>query len=121
LTSTSSSFVLAWTTDASDRLLITYSTISELSTRLPAGNAQSSLTHLVVSIRDRADCVTEVNISSVHVQPDTMAINSLLQSGTNPSTSGNQVIISQVIIGVSQQINNLNNENIQQAASGNFQ
>jgi hypothetical protein len=100
--------------------------MSSLSTLLPAGERDSSIVHLVISISDRLDCVTEFNILSVHVRPDTTAIDNLLQSGTsslanNPIvqllSSGNQATIGQVIIGVSQQVNNLNSDNIEQATS----
>lgn len=110
-------------------MLISYSPASSIQTRLPAGDRQTSLLHLLVSIRDQLECVTEVNISSVHVRADTVAINSLIESMTSLSSqstnnalvqllsSGNQNTVGQVISAVSQQVNQLNSDNINQASA----
>ena len=120
--------VSAWTNEQStERLTIGYSPVSTLSVRLPSGNGQASSVKLLVLIRDLLDCVTEVNISSVTVSPDTISIDRLINdlhsspTGLTASplvqllSSGNQNLVSQVITAVSQQLNSLNTDSIDQA------
>ena len=75
--------VAAWTGDDESvdpgRLLIGYSSLSRLSIRLPSTDRRrASTVHLHVLIRDLLDCVTEVNISSVLVSLDIVAIDRLI-------------------------------------------
>ena len=111
-------------------MLISYSPASSIQTRLPVGDRDTSLLHLVVSIRDQLDCVAEVNISSVHIRADTIAINGLIEGMTSLSSqstnnalvqllsSGNQNTVGQVIASVSQQVNRMNSDNINRASAG---
>ncbi|CAF4314121.1 unnamed protein product, partial [Adineta steineri] len=106
-----------------------YSLISTFQVRLPLGDDQTSLVHLTVYIRDTLDCITKFNLSSVTVISDSIGIMNLIndiqnasnQLTTNPIiqllASGNQNIVGQVITSLSQQFNNINNENINQAVS----
>jgi hypothetical protein len=108
--------------------MIGYSPLSTLSIRLPSNSRrQASTVHLRVLIRDLLDCFTEVNISSVLVSPDNFATDRLLndiQSSSGELTnnplvqllsSGNQNLVSQVITAVSQQMNTMSTDNIDQA------
>ena len=65
---------LVWTSDPSKQIFVAFSTISTFEVRLPAGDDQTSLLHLIVSIRDTSYCTTELNMSSIHVRPDSLGI-----------------------------------------------
>jgi hypothetical protein len=116
---------LAWTSDPSERMIIAFSSISTFQVLLPAGDDQTSLLHLTISIRDTLYCLTELNISSVNVIPDSAGIsnliNSLQNSTNNPIVqllaSGNQNIVGQVITSLSQAFNQMNSKSIDQAVS----
>ena len=113
-------------------MMIAFSMLSVLQVRLPAGDDQRSVVHLVVSIRDQLDCTTEYNLSSVIVTPDSVGINDLInniQSSSNEITnnpivqllaSGNQNIVGQVITSLSQQFNKMNSESLDKAVSSKF-
>ena len=119
--------LFAWTNDQSERVMIGYSIVSIFTVRLPAGNDRNSLLNVIVHIRDSVDCVREVNISSVIVSVDSMAINQLLDSlqttsserNQNPLvqllSSANQNVVGQILTSVSQEFNRRNTENLQQA------
>jgi hypothetical protein len=116
-------------------MMIAFSPLSTFQVRLPAGNDQTSLIHLIVSIRDTLDCIAEYNMSSVSVVPDSAGINDLinsLQSSSSSNTitnnpivqllaSGNQNTVGQVISSLSQQFNKKNNENMNNAVSSKFE
>jgi hypothetical protein len=109
--------------------MVAFSPVSILEVRLPAGDDQTSLLHLIVYIRDFADCLTEYNISSVTVVPDSVGINNLINNVQSSSTgitnnpivqllaSGNQNIVGQVLTSVSQQFNKMNGQNQDKAVS----
>ncbi|CAF4173255.1 unnamed protein product, partial [Adineta steineri] len=121
--------IYSWTNNLSEQTIIAYSLISTFQVRLPLGDDQTSLVHLTVYIRDTLDCITKFNLSSVTVISDSIGIMNLIndiqnasnQLTTNPIiqllASGNQNIVGQVITSLSQQFNNINNENINQAVS----
>jgi hypothetical protein len=120
---------LAWTNDPSQTMIIAFSPVPTFQVRLPAGDNRASLVHLIVNIRDTLDCITELNISSVSVTPDTVGIANLINdiqgssvgATTNPIVqllaSGNQNIVGQVIASLSQQFNQMNSENLNTAVS----
>ena len=101
--------------------------------RLPAGQVNNSVLSLSASIRDRLDCLTEVNLSSVVVVADSSEIDELVRSvlvsasssaSVNGSTSnslsrvlasGNQNAVGQVITLLSQQFNQINAQALQTA------
>ena len=126
-------FELAWTTDPSKRMIIGFSPISIIQVRLPAGNDQTSLLHISASIRDTLDCITELNILSISVIPDSVGISNLvndLQSSSNVITnnpiaqllaSGNQNTVGQIIISLSQEFNKMNSECIDKAVLSKYQ
>lgn len=113
--------------------MIAFSSLSTFQVRLPVGNDQTSVLHWIIRIRDTLECVTESNISSIYVLPDSTGIKDLisdLQSTSsntattiNPITqllaSGNQNTIGQVISSISQQFNTRNNESMNNAISSN--
>jgi hypothetical protein len=122
---------LAWTTDPSQRMIIAFSPLSTFQLQLPAGNDQTSLLYLSVSIRDTLDCIAEANVSFVSVIPDQAGIANLIndfQSSSNEITanptvqllaSGNQNTVSQIISSLSQQFNKMNSENVDTAVLSN--
>ncbi|CAF1272127.1 unnamed protein product [Adineta ricciae] len=107
-----------WSTDPSDTMINAFSSISTFQVRLPAGTIS-----LIVHIRDKADCVTEYNIStSVVVLPDSSEITSLIKSTTHNYinklfSSGNQNLIGQIITSISIQFNSMSYANINNAIS----
>ena len=71
---------VGWTGDSKDRTIIAFSPLPTLQIRLPAGDINTSLLHLSVAIRDKMDCVTRVNLSSVLVTTDSNEIREFLRS-----------------------------------------
>jgi hypothetical protein len=99
--------------------------MSTFDIQLPAGDVMN----LIVHIRDTFECITEYNMSSVSVIPDTTVINNLinnLQVSTNAANNnpivqllagGNQNTVGQVITSLSQIFNKMNTQSIQNAVS----
>ena len=89
-----------------------FSPLSTFDVRLPA--ASSASLALRVVIRDKRDCVTEQNLTSIVVQPDWTFLNDLLTSPTNslPAllSAADQNTLGQVISSVSQQMNEQNGQ-----------
>lgn len=77
--------------------MIGFTLFPELELRLPAGNENTSLVHLVVYIRDTLDCITEYNLTSVTVALDTEGINNLIGNFRLSTTSVNNDPIMQVL------------------------
>lgn len=98
-----------------------FSSVSTFQVRLPAGTIS-----LIVHIRDKADCVTEYNIStSVVVQPDSSEITSLINDTTHNYinglfSSGNQNLIGQIITSMAMQFNSMSDANINNAISSKY-
>ena len=113
-------------------MMIGFSPVSTFQARLPAGDDQTFLLNIMVSIRDQLDCITEYNLSSITVRPDEEGIQNLISSfqsstsdlNNNPIiqllTSGNQNTVGQVITSVSQEFNKMNSESVDQAASSEY-
>jgi hypothetical protein len=109
--------------------MIAFSAFSVFQVRLPAGDDQTSILNLIVYIRDQLDCITEYNMSSIIVTPDSVGINDLINAIQSSSTgitnnpivqllaSGNQNIVGQVITSISQQFNKMNSQNLEKAVS----
>ncbi|CAF4156054.1 unnamed protein product, partial [Adineta steineri] len=84
---------------------------------------------LFVYVRDLAGSVTQVNISSVNVIADSVTINDLIDKITNLSStitnnpivrllsSGNQNVVGQIMTSLSQEFNQINNDNLDKAIS----
>ncbi|CAF4267029.1 unnamed protein product, partial [Adineta steineri] len=121
--------ILAWTTDISQRTLIAFSSEYNFQVQLPAGDNETSLLNLVVYVRDLVGSVTQVNISSVNVIADFVIMNDLIDKITNSSStmtnnpivrllsSGNQNVIGQMFISLSQEFNQMNTENLDKVIS----
>ena len=61
---------------------------------MPMGDSNSTLLHLIVRVRDIFDCVTEMNMSSISVLPDTINITefmSVVQSSFNNTVNNNRI------------------------------
>lgn len=100
-------------------MLVAFSPISTFQVRFITGNLT-----LLVYIRDTFDCISEYNISSsITVLPDSSGINDLMNNMQNSMirllSSGSQNTIGQLIISLSQQFNQMNNDNINKAISSN--
>jgi len=120
---------VGYTTYRSDQMIIAFSFVSEFEVRLPVGNENTSLLQLVIYIRDTFDCITEFNLSSVIVQPDSSSIANLMntfQNSPNSLTtnriiqllsSGNQNTVGQILTSISQQFNKINIQSLHNAVS----
>ncbi|CAF3550581.1 unnamed protein product [Rotaria sp. Silwood1] len=110
--------ILAWTTDPSERVMITFATTSVSQVQLPAGNDSTWLLNLVAYIRDKFDYVTEFVMPSVIVVPDLVHTDTFVADLQNYSgmllsknpfmemlNSGNLNAIEQVITSLSQILN----------------
>ncbi|UJR12876.1 hypothetical protein I4U23_017050 [Adineta vaga] len=118
-----------WTKDISEKIMISYSSVDHFQVRLPIGNENTSLINLIVYIRDFLGSITQVNISSIAVTLDFLTIDDLFNKIQNSSktitdnsivqllSSGNQNIVSQIIILLSQQLNQMNNHYLTKAIS----
>ncbi|CAF1545398.1 unnamed protein product, partial [Adineta steineri] len=118
-----------WTTDISQRTIVAFSSEYNFQVRLPAGDNGTSLLNLVVYVRDLLNSITQVNISSVSVMKNSEIINDLIDKITNSSStitnnpiirllsSGNQNIVGQMIIALSQELNQISSENLDKAIS----
>jgi hypothetical protein len=108
--------------------MVAFSPLAIFDVRLPSGDdANSSVLYLTVVVRDTADCVTEVNITSVTVTADSASIDALVSVFHTPNSSltalpvmqllssGNQNIVGQLLTSLSQQLNELNIESLDTA------
>ncbi|CAF1688849.1 unnamed protein product [Adineta ricciae] len=113
-----------WTNDYIKRSMIAFSLISTFEVRLPANDLNTSVIHLTVFIGDQSDCIQEVNITSVTIIQDLLQINNLLNNIKTNSTlrllsNTNQNVVGQVLYSFSQQLNQLDGQNIDKALSNN--
>ena len=111
--------------------MIAFSMLSTFTVRLPAGDKQNSMLHMIIYIRDVLDCVREVNMSSLIVSVDAETMNNFISSFQTPTdemnrnpivqllSSGNQNVVGQVLSAVSQEFNRMNSESIDTAVSSN--
>ena len=100
-----------------ERVMVAFSPTSRFEVRLPAGDGNASLTHLVVVVRDQLGCVREVNLPTVTVVLDPMELASVTDQNSSNAivrwlASGNQNIVGQVISSAAQQLNRRNDENL---------
>jgi hypothetical protein len=103
--------------------MIAYSPISIFQAQLPPGNFSSFSLELIVFIRDRRDCLTQWNLTTISVLPDPTDLNNLISSLASSSvrllSGGNTNTVDQVINSLSQQLNQMNSENLDSAISSN--
>jgi homoserine trans-succinylase len=109
--------------------MIGFSPVMNIQVRLPAGNENTSLLNILVQIRDTYDCITEYNISSVSVIPDTIEMNDLiniLQDSTNEKinnqfiqelSSRDQNTVGQILTSFSNHVNKISDETLDNAIS----
>ena len=127
------SAVLVWSTVPSERTMIAFSSVSTFQVQLPSGNDPSFSLALIIYIRDTRDCITEWNLTSIVVRPDSAALDGFLTQLADPSSGsttnnaltellvkGNANTVGQVISSVSQQVNQKNTRNLQDAVSSNL-
>lgn len=111
-------------------MMLAYSSRPQITLRLPIGNTNTSLVHIIIHIRDVLNAVTEYPLHSVLVQADTAEVTALtdvLQQtdvrsiNQNPTiqvlSSGNPNVVSQVLTAVSQVFNQINHATIENAVS----
>ena len=119
--------LFSWTDNVANRIIVAYSYVSTFQVYLPkSGSNDASTINLLIEIRDYFNCITQVNISSVIITVDSNELDSLLTSSNEINTgnkiirllsSGNQNVVGQLMTSVSQQFNEINNENIDDAIS----
>jgi hypothetical protein len=125
--------ILVWTTHFTKRLFIAFSSVPNFTVYLPSDSENRFLLNITIFIRDKFHCITEFNISSVVVRPDTERISSSiasfqgsiieknndpivrLLSGKNPNTVGQLIII------LSRALAQLNLDNLYDIISSNEQ
>jgi hypothetical protein len=108
-------------------MIVAFSSVSDIQVRLPSGSDNTSLLNIIIYIRDKLDSSAEYNISSITVVSDAQGIIQLiniLQNPTNSPSSNsiiqllaieNQNIVGQMITSLSQQLNKMNIESIENA------
>ncbi|CAF1644087.1 unnamed protein product [Adineta ricciae] len=114
-----------WKTNNLQKIIVAYSPESTFQVQLPPGDNQTSLLNIVIHIRDTLDCVTIVNMTQISVFINQNEINDLQNlanlSNNNPIVqllwSGNQNIVGQIVNSVSQTLNQMNTESINNAIS----
>lgn len=111
-------------------MMIGFSSSAKIEVRLPVGNGNDSLLHLIAVIRDKRDCVKELNLSSVIVtMGDEEQLTNLIENIQNPNnanpiiqilSSGNQNRVGQIISSLSQQFNQINSQSQLNAIESQF-
>lgn len=93
----------------SELIFIAFSSVSQFNVRFPSG-----VHRVIVSIRDRYDCITEWNLTQIVVQIDPRMANDSI----NPFLlMGNQNEVGQMVISWSQQLNFETEQSVRQAIS----
>ena len=106
-------------------MMLASSPTSRIDLRLPAGDVKSSMINILVQIRDMLNCVTQFDISSIIVVPDSVTtaalINVLQQPGagavnSNPViqllSGGDPNTVGQVLTSISQVFNDMSQQNL---------
>ena len=126
--------MIAWTIDRLKQSIVAFSPVSTFQVRLPAGNDQTSLLHLIIRVRDTRECIAEWNMTSISVVPDSSAINDLIveiQSSSASTMNDNPVVrllnsgdlntVCQLTSSFSKWVNKKNSDNIDVAALGKYE
>ncbi len=110
-------------------MIIGFTTQSSFQLRLPPGDDNNSLPNISVHIRDMLNCVTEYNMSTIMILPDSIGITALIdvvqqpdnETNSNPLVqllaSGNQNIVGQILTSLSQVFNKASSENVEFAVA----
>ncbi|CAF1134495.1 unnamed protein product [Adineta ricciae] len=93
--------------DDSEKIMIGTSFLPIFEAYLPIGFNQTILVH----IQDEFNAVTIVKLCSIQVIPDSNEINEFVDWSVRLLTSGNQNLITQMFISISQMINSINTSN----------
>ena len=125
--------IVGYTNDAEKQTPVAFSTLSSFDARLPCGDdANASILHLLIVVRDTSDCVSERNMTTVIVSLDPSTVTELIDILDDPNaslttnpviqllSSGNQNTVSQLLTSLSQQFNTINNDAINNATAGNY-
>ncbi|UJR16214.1 hypothetical protein I4U23_003124 [Adineta vaga] len=105
--------IVCWTTHPNERMILTFSSLPSIQLRLPTGNANTSFVlHISAEIRDTLSCVTEYNILQ-QSSGSGITNNPIVQI----LASGNPTIVGQVINSLSQQLNQLSSETVDNAVA----
>ncbi|CAF1286286.1 unnamed protein product [Adineta ricciae] len=109
--------------------LVAFSSVPMFQVRLPAGSNTTSRLNLFVKIQDTLNSYTDFNLTSVLIVQDTTILSDLIDSfrnRTNISTNhlfsqllstGDQNTVEQIITILSQELNQINNEQLQNAVT----
>ena len=124
-----SSLSPGYASDPSPQMLIAFSFVPIFQVRLPSNNQNQTLLHLIIHIRDRLHCVTKYNLSSVAVTQDMLLMDNFVDQALNASdkltnsplaqllSSGDQNLVGQLIISLSQEFNRIHIHDLDHAYS----
>ncbi|CAF4346396.1 unnamed protein product, partial [Adineta steineri] len=120
----------SYSTDRSKKVMIAFSTLPRFQVRLSSQNDNISIVNLFIYISDTFDCITEFNISSIIVTTDSSDITDLINALQSPTTgllinnpiiqllsTGNQNTVGQILSSLSQQLNEINADALENAIS----
>lgn len=113
-------FVLVRSNNQSEWIFVTYSSVETFEVLFPPGDHQ-----LMISIRDRRDCVTHVNLTNISVLTSLFNLKDLSNlSWPNPVhlllLFGNPTTKTQMVNIISQQMNQNNVDFLRNASSSNY-
>ena len=119
--------------------MLGFTTQNTFQVRMPMGDSNSTLLHLVVRVRDTFGCVTEMNMSSISVLPDThnitefmtavqLTYNNTLNDSritSNPFIqilygSGNENNVCQLLISISQVLDHKDKQSLLKSITSMF-
>ena len=121
---------LGWTMDYSDKVMLGFTTVYGFQLRLPVGDNTTFALNMSAHIRDALGSVTEYNMDTVVVAPDSIGIATFVNIVQQPDSkvnanpivallaSENQNTISQVITSLSQLFNEMSSESVASAVLG---
>ena len=124
--------LLGYNQNESNANLVAFSSVPMFQVRLPAGSNTTSRLNLFVKIQDTLDSYTDFNLTPVLVVQDTTILSDFIDSirnGTNISTNqflfqllstGDQNTVEQIITILSQELNQINNEQLQNAVTSTY-
>jgi len=121
--------MIAWTTDYSNQIIVGFTTQSTFQLLLPAGDDNNSLLNISVHIRDMLNGITEYNMQTIVVLPDSAGITTLIdvvqqpddETNSNPLVrllaGGNQNTVGQILTSLSQVFNKASSETVESAVT----
>ncbi|CAF1341570.1 unnamed protein product [Adineta ricciae] len=121
--------LFSYNQNESNANLVAFSSVPMFQVRLPAGSNTTSRVNLFVKIQDTLNSYTDFNLPPVLVVPDTTILSDFIDSfrnGTNIPTNqhfsqllstGDQNTVEQIITILSQELNQINTEQLQNAVT----